>query len=371
MQRVTLNKKIIILICLVILIIFILAYWYFMASEPKKEPEMSIVIKFTDIEPLKKRINKKGLDVFYKGLNVGENYKIALSQDRKYVLFYVHIYYKDLNLPKNSEALLKTHSILGNKYIELIYPENPLPEKLSNVDTIKGTDKHLSKKVEGFLADKFKSGKIERLLNNLIAISEDLHKAMGKNEKEIDIFLKEILKSGDDINIILEELRALFKDPDVKRDIKSILRHSAISLESISEITKDKETMGNLLELPQAITEVNKNVETVNRSILRVNQEIFSVDGSVAKVNCALEDTNNLLGSTNCSLADVNSKIPKIPPEFIENADSVIKRFDCLGVGLGNMISKRFLLFRFMFGKPGACLKNCSKCNTNCLYYCK
>jgi len=115
-----------------------------------------------------------------------------------------------------------------------------------------------------------------------------------------------------------------------------------------------------ITKAPESINKTIKNLESVNKNIPKINENL-------TKTNSSLCVVNNNLGETNCNLETINCKVPAIPPSLLENTDKTLKTVDCLTDELIEILNKRFLIFRFMFGKPGNSFKKCKQDDLECL----
>jgi phospholipid/cholesterol/gamma-HCH transport system substrate-binding protein len=88
-----------------------------------------------------------------------------------------------VNLPANSHAEVQQTSLLGEKYVQLIAPANPSPQRLDDGSTIAFVDTQSAAEVEQVL------GALSLLLNNggltqIQNIASELNKALGTPERQ-------------------------------------------------------------------------------------------------------------------------------------------------------------------------------------------
>lgn len=360
---------------LILLFLFILIVYF--VYKLLYAPKMTLIIKYKDVPPIIQTFPRASVEGYYRGLNIGKVSKITLSEDQKYIVFYLDIYYKNLRLPKNIKIILGSEDLYGARHLSLYYPNNPSSQLLSNGDTVYGTATY--DRLDKYLVKELEEGKLKKIVTNLDFLTNYLSTALKKNNnKELNQFLTSVKESGINASFILNEVRDIIGDPQTKKDIKSTLRYSSESLEDINQIMKNnKNEINHIIDkAPESIDKtianletVNINIPRVNTSILKANENIFQANKNIPEANRTITTTNSLLYSTNCNLGNLNSKIPvipPIPPNLFKNADNTLGTFNCLGTELNEILSKRFLLFRFMFGKLGNYPESCRQDNSEC-----
>lgn len=292
-------------------------------------PQMTIIVKYKDAPPISYSIFNRTIDAHYRGCKVGQVSKVNLSKDQKCVEFHLDIYYKNLKLPKNTPILLRTENFYGKKYLDIHYPEAPSLELLSNGDCIEGLE--LYEGLDEYLIEEFKIGRARNFLTNLSSIIEILEKTLKKNENE-----KCITQSVSDAAIVLKNLREIIDDPKVKKEIHKTINNA-----------------------PKSINQTLENIETMNEHMDKMTELMPEMNQSILKSNSLLNESNN-------NLCSINKKVPEIPQSLVKNADKLIVRTDCFESEMSKILSKRFLIFRLIFGNPGKSFKNCSKKECDC-----
>lgn len=338
------RKKIVILIILLILGIFGL-YKYL------SHPDMTIIVKYKEVPPVIRRFPKTNINAFYRGYKIGYCSRLTLSEDQKDIVFYLEIHYKKLKLPKNIKIFLNTEDLYGSVHFTLEYPENPSSHLLSNGDVVYGAGAY--ERIDKYLVKDIQNGKLGHILSNMLVITDILQKELSNNNGKLNNFLINANKSGGDLGFLLNDLRKIIDDPEIRHEIKSTIKNSSRSFNNINQVLESKELRKTITNSPESIEKTIKNLESANKNITKANQNLPEMNKTVCK-------TNSLLSTTNCNLETINCKVPKIPSGLLEKAD-------CLSNELIEMLNKRFLFFRFMFGNPGNSFKKCKQDDLNCL----
>jgi len=342
------NKNRLIKIVISIILLILAGYGFYKYSN---RPKMTIIVKFKETPPVIQRLPKNKVNIYYRGYNVGHVSDINLSNDQKYIVFSLGIHYKNLKLPKNIKIFLNTEDLYGSMHFYLEYPKNPSSQFLSNGDVVFGTGS--SERIDKYLVKYLQTGNLSKLVLNLLDLTKTL------NNDDLSQIQSDIKKSSADTGIILNNLKKIIEDPQVRQELKSTIKASSRSFNNINKILESEEVKEIITQAPESIDKTVKNLESVNENITRTNQNLPEIDKAVSK-------TNLLLSATNCNLETINCKVPEIPPSLLKNADKTLKTTDCLTSELIEILSKKFLIFRFMFGNPGNSLKKCKQGDFEC-----
>lgn len=315
-------------------------------------PDKVFTVRFNEVPPIMKIAGDVG--VYYRGYKVGKATCRKLSKDQKHIIFCIEINYKDLRLPKNTQVILKTQDIFGDRYFDLIYPKNPSDEMLVSGDVIEGTAVY--ERVDKYLVEELESGKLGMLISNLNYLTGGIRTFIEGDEKtkeKIGEITGSAAESVEDVSGIAKELRAMLKNPRFKKSLLQAPEALVV-------------TSAQLAVTNRMLPVVNKNLEDVEKSFLithedfeKTNRNLMTTNDYLPGVNDSLEITNPLLCNTNQQLGTLNPKIPVIPQDVIWQADRTLKRYDCIGWALSKTMSKNCLFFRFLFGKPGEPFEHC------------
>lgn len=339
------------LIKIVISIILLILVWYGLYKYLDR-PEMTIIVKFKEVPPVIQRLPKNKVNIYYRGFNVGHVSNIDLSNDQKYIVFSLGIYYKNLKLPKNIKIFLNSEDLYGSRHFSLVYPKNPSSQFLSNGDVVYGTGS--SERIDQYLVKYLKTGNLSKLVSNLLKITNTL------NTDDLIQIQSDMKKSSKDTKIILNNLKKIIEDPELRQEVKSTIKSSSRSFDNINHILETGEVKEIITKAPESINKTIKNLESLSETTPKINKNLITT-------NMNLSQVNNALGETNCNLKTINCKVPAIPPLLLENTDKTLKTVNCLTDELIEILNKRFLIFRFMFGNPGKSFKKCNQGDLECL----
>jgi len=160
--------------------------------------EKTITVRFRDTGPI-----SQGLPVYYQGLNVGRIKEIKYSDDYKYTLAVVEIHKKNLNLPQNVYAETRTEGITGQKYLALVYPEQPSYNTLQDGDIIEGRLSAMQE-VQANIGESLRNGKIQNAVGDVRVTALNAAEASQKINDLIVIIEQIILDNRPEINKILK-----------------------------------------------------------------------------------------------------------------------------------------------------------------------
>ena len=338
----------------IIILIILLILGGFGIYKYLSHPDMTIIVKYKEVPPVIRRFPKTNINAFYRGYKVGYCSKINLSDDQKYIIFYLGIHYKNLKLPKNTKIYLNTEDLYGSMHFSLDYPDNPSSKLLSNGDVIYGTGAY--DRIDKYLIKDIEEGKLGQIISNMVVITDFLKKEAINNNGEFNNFLKSIEISRNDFGLFINELRQIINDPALKQGIK----FSSRTLNNVNQILETRELRETITKAPKSIDKTIKNLEAINKNTPEITKNLTLTNHNFLETNETVNKTNSLLSTTNCNLETINCKVPVIPSGLLE-------KVDCLSNELIEMLNKRFLIFRFMFGKPGSSFKNCKQNNCKCL----
>jgi len=284
-----------------------------------------VIAKFEQSSPI-----STGLPVYYKGVDVGKITKIGFSPDFRYTMIELAIY-RHLSLPKNVYAEITVEGLTGQKYINIIYPDKPSSELLKNCDVIEGTPSDFEQ-MEQIVSDFVKSGKFQKTfdsINDAVANASKasekldsilvmLHQIIGSNRGDINKLIREAASGADNINAASYSIKNITSSPE----IKSTLINMSNSSKKLDKITTDVDK----------ITGDSKISKSISKSVYGTENIIESVG------------SGDLMGMIDKTLNDT---------------DRTVNRYDCLGQGVSDLMSQRFLLMKLMFGTPGQNFKKC------------
>lgn len=347
------NKKYIILLSVILLVVA-----GNLIHGSLTRPHMRIIIRFQEVPPVIQSFPRTKVQVYYRGLNVGRVAKIDLSEDRKYILFYADIYYKNLKLPKNIQVSLNAQDMYGARNFSLNDPKNPSSQDLSDGDIICGTG--IDYRIDEYLIREMSSGRLCRILSDVAFITASLRKVAETNNT--DKMLSDMKNSGTDIQLVLKSLREIIDDPEVKNSLKSTIKSSSISMKEINGILENKSFKQTASQAPELINKTVKNLDSINKNIPKIYENLSQTNQALPQVNKTVSTTNCLLQTTNSNLETINSKVPPIPQELLTNADRALQKGNCLMDDLSKLLGTKFLIPKFIFGTPSESIGTCGSC---------
>lgn len=338
-----------ILVSIVLLIFSIFWLRYFII-----QPTMTVIAKFRNPGPV-----STGLPVYYQGVNIGRVSDVRFSEDFKHTFMYLDFHYKGLKLPENVIAKVELQGITGQKYIDINYPDNPSSEILSNNDIIAGKSPFGFTEIQEFLERQVKSGKLDRIFDQIDSTLgttrqtslkvEKMVTTMGflleKNKNNIDSFLKQGSNAAENISHLTGNIDDIVSDPQIKSDLKSAISSTKDVTQNVNEFIGDKELKTN-----------------IKSTVTSINQAAKTAEDAFLKTGSTINQAGELIGKTGQVITGVEAgggNIIDLITTTLKNTNEAAVRFSCLNCGLSKMLSKRFVLLRLIFGKPGAALEQC------------
>ena len=328
-------------------------------------PVMTIIAEFKNPGPI-----TKGLAAYYQGVNIGRVSKITFSPDFKHTLVYIEFNQK-LKLPKNSTAKITAQGITGQKYVDILYPDYPSSKLLVNNNIITGVTPYSLTDFQEAMGKIVKSGKLNNVFRDMekylkaeialtLGLQSTLDKAnifLAKNKDNINSIISKAASSTNNLNKILTNINDITGNPQVKTGIISTINFTGLAAKNFNEISGNKEFSHNLRQTSKNILAITDNLNIITGNIKDLSSDKDIKDG--------LKNTFEVIGKTNKALDGLNSYNSKegdfkgLVVDTLQSTNQAVKRFDCLSCGLSDMLNKRFLLLKLIFGQPGTALKQC------------
>ncbi len=234
-----------------------------------------ITIQFDELAPF-----ENNMPVYYKGFKVGYTRSIKPSKDFKHTLIKVTLDYKDLQLPKNTTAIVNTID-KGEKegkfdYIELKYPDSPSIYFLKTGSVIKGKtllnwDTLIAQQAEKGTLDDIGGG-VNDLLESLKETSDSLN--------SIFTTLNEILaENRTNIN------KATKNISDTTSNLKDVSNkvNNAMSQDSLNDTTAG--LGGSSINVEQATENLKEITQNLNQMMPYIDATIMDVNSTICNVN--------------------------------------------------------------------------------------
>ena len=192
--------------------------------------------RFVDYERVALETSKIGLqlparaDVKLRGVIVGEALDFAATAKGATVTLGIYPEHLD-SIPANVTGRIEPKTLFGEKYVSLVIPANPAPDRLEAGDTIQRTE--VSIEVEKVLADlhplltTVQPADINKTLTAMATALEGRGGRIGENLETLDSYLKRV---NPQIPALIEDLRLTARVSDVYADvmpeIARVLRNS-------------------------------------------------------------------------------------------------------------------------------------------------
>jgi len=360
-RKAELRAGLFIIISLFLLIFSVLWLRYFAIK-----PYMTVIAKFKDPGPI-----AKGLQVYYQGVNIGKVYNIDFSKDYKYTLVHISIYRKNLRLPANVVARIDSQGITGQKFVNIKYPDNPVSELLCNGCSITGEIPFGLSDLQEMLGKQIKNGRLQKMVENFeksfeiqVQLSQDMQKLadtattlIEENKAKVSALINEGAKTATNLNKIFLNINEIIGDPETKRSIKSTVKSAGYaatglcgilqsdgfsnSMSDISRITKNIREITEDEEIKEGLSNTFKLIEETRQTLSGVRSS-----GIMNKISGACAPS-------------AGANIIDLAVETMQNTNQAAKSVNCLSQGMCDILDKRFVLLRLMFGKPGSSLEIC------------
>lgn len=245
-------------------------------------------------------------------------------------------------------------------------------------------------------------------------MSNTLNTLLQANKGEINNFFKRGSEAATDISEIAENINDFVGDPSARGDLRSAVSAASEAAQSIRSLIGDPEITSGIKNAIKGIGGIIGNIENATSNldfgtgttsglggtINSLNSLLQSMDNFVNNLNCytgniykdieetnlipnasgVLSDARETLNRAGSVLDKAGSAIDKVDEtdgntmgliintiqnanQAAQNHNKAVKQVDCLAEGVGKMLSKRFLLLKLLFGKPGAELEQCKDLN--------
>ena len=309
------------------------------------KPEKTIIVKFKETTPLPDKI-----PVYYKGIKIGKVIKAEFSEDYQYTYLTVKIDKKDFNPPKNiyaelrleDIAQLKTKGVSLKKYLAIVYPANPSPEKLKDGDIIEGRASYVDDFQE-FFKKSVKKEKVESSAGDIFSSTANLNKISANLvsiSKRIDVFLEKNQKKFDEIT---ENSKATSEN----------YRHTTAAVRKFTETTLNDADFNRIFkDLP----EITSDIKDITSSLRGISLNPCFQEGIIK----SSYGTGKLVEKLDRSIDERELRC------LIRNSNNFFYRYECVGDSLSELLSKRFLILRMTFGKPGGAFERCKNTYPYC-----
>lgn len=258
-----------------------------------------ITAQFDELAPF-----EANMPVYYKGFKVGQTRSIKPSKDFKHTLVKITINYKDLKLPKNTTALVKTID-KGEKegkfdYIELEYPDSPSIYNLKTGSLIKGKT---SLDWNTLIAQQADKGKLDDISAGITALLDSLK------------------DTSDSLNTIFGTLNEILAEN--RPNIMNASTNLSMTTNNLQEVSLK---MNN--SLPQ---------DRLNNTTSGFEGSSSNIDAATKNLKEVSENLNQMMPYIDATIMDVNSTVCNV---------------NQITAGVLETLQKRLGLMKLLFGKP-------------------
>lgn len=310
-------------------------------------PAMKVTAKFKEPGPL-----ASGMNVYYKGVNIGKAKKIYFSKDFRNTLVDMEIYQQGLKLPSNITTKIQTEGITGQKYLAFVFPENPSSQYLSDGSIIKGKDPFTLNELQEYIEKLIAKGTINSILNeteksarlnnrmltNFNRVSELIQNMLSENRSEIKQIIHSGAESANSLSASLQDVNSMVRDPQTKTGVKTSIQNANMALARVNKLFSSGK--------------VDQSIDNINAAAQMAQTSLGNINGLVTKTGTVVDQ----IGDTGSGSArDIKSSL--LSTTF--NINAAAKRFDCVNQSFSNMASRRFLMFKLIFGRPGEAFDRC------------
>ena len=269
---------------------------------------LHITAVFEEMEPFPHNLN-----VYYKGFKLGRSIRVYPSKDFTSTQVDMVLKAKDLSLPDNISAKIKTKN--KKDYIELEYPDAPSITDLKNHGFIKGKK---GMDIAGYIDKQAEGGGLDEIKDNL---NKTVESASGTLDA-----ITELVNTG---NEILKDLR-----PSLKETGENLAYMSKNLAEVTSELNRSAK--------PQRLDNTFANIEQTTKNIEQTTKNLELASENVANISAHAQ--NETIGLVDCVISNTNIVVKNINT-VVENANDIVKGFQAT-------LNKRFAGMKIMFGKP-------------------
>ncbi|MEW6261587.1 MAG: MlaD family protein [Thermodesulfobacteriota bacterium] len=261
---------------------------------------------------------KKDVSVEIAGIQVGKVQEIALEGNRARVTLSL---IPQVSLPLDSQAVIRTKGVLGDKFVEILPGTQGLPalkagDKIVKTQTPTDVDQIISKvgqisddikKVTSTLGDVLGgeqgSAELKRILSNFSEMSQNLAKLTRDNTEQLQ-------KMIENLTVFSADLRNM--STANKNNINTILAsfaqtsqkmsHTITALQDISEkINRGQGTLGKLVNDDATIKNLNSSLAALRDISDKINQgqgtlgKLVNDPTTAEKIDTALTGINDYL----------------------------------------------------------------------------
>ena len=269
---------------------------------------LRVTAVFEDMEPFPHNLN-----IYYKGFKLGRSIRVHPSKDFTTTQVDMVLKAKDLSLPDNITAKVKSKN--KKDYIELEYPDAPSITYLKNHSFIQGK-KGLD--IAGYIDKQAEGGGLDEIKDNL---NKTVESASGTLDA-----MTELINTGNDI----------------LKDLRPSLKETGENLANMSKNLADVTSELNRSAKPQRLDNTFVNIEQTTKNIERTTKNLELASVNIANISSHTQ--TETIGLVDCVIANTNTVVKNINT-VVTNTNDIVKGFQAT-------LNKRFAGMKIMFGRP-------------------
>ena len=335
----------------VLIAIVILAYMALRVGryELGKEENILVTALFSNASGL-----GRGLPVEIAGIEVGVVEGISLIEGQALVTMRIR---PDLKLGVDSQAVIRTAGVLGDKYIELIPGLTGAPELkagdrivqtqapadldqlLIKIGEIAQDIRQVTQSLNSVLGGVEGTANMRKILVNLQETTLSLSKIIADNSQNVNLIVSDLASFSKDIRAFAsgnkEELETLITDVYVTTNQ---LAKTLVSISDITEkINQGTGTMGELINNDTIIKEINRTLSSISDIVDKVNRGQGILGGLITE-----GETSQNLNRSLAALRRLSEKIDKGEGTLgrLVHDEGTAESVDRALIGLNNLLSK-------------------------------
>jgi ABC-type transporter Mla subunit MlaD len=352
----------------VILSIIILIFVIFWINRFEMAPSQKFYARFDDAGTL-----GTGASILYRGVKAGNVSNITITENQKYALVHISITNQNIELLEGSTATIVDKGFTGTKALIIEPPEVVEGKKqLKPGAVILGKKSFNYEEIQKLLARLAEGKKLE----NLVAEGEQF--LVGANDliDDVELFLAKFNTLLDaetihkldhlladattltaDMRRTSSALNEIFGDRKFSNDVKEAAQTTNVAMKNLNTAVDKSEKVIN--DADQLVNKTTNLVDKTNVTVDNIDKIIIDVDNTIN--NPELRDS--IKGAMN-NISDVMIEIKELTadPGLKDGLKGIAEDFGslrCFTDGMSRTFSKRFLLPKMIFGKPGESLERC------------
>jgi len=239
----------------------------------------------------------KGSSVEMAGVPIGKVESIKLTDSKALVTLRIN---PDVKLREDITAAIKTHGVLGDKYIEIIpagtgeYMESggriartesqaDFDKVLSQFSSVMDDIKKVSSSLGNTLGGEEGQEQIRGILANMRQITENLNRLVARNDQKFDQLVDNLKSASKEMDRTFTQLADIAADMNQgkgtagkllkDKDLADNLNKTLASLQDITnKLNEGKGTLGKLINDEETVNNLNESLTGINRYVNKAEQ---------------------------------------------------------------------------------------------------